>query len=112
MSAKKFIIDQLKALNKPEFDKIVKVYLKEIYNKKRIINTDGKGDVGMDIKIFDFGDEKAQYQLTVQESDSKSKLTALKKKIIEDLDKASLNTKQYGYSNKLFFFYSKELTNQ
>ena len=104
MSLDNLILDNIKALKKPEFDKVVRLYLSEIYNFKRIINTDGKNDGGNDIRVFDIKGVKNQYQLTVQKSSFESKLK-------EDLEKAKKNHTEHGFSNSLFFFYSRPLTN-
>ena len=70
MSRKKSLIHMIAACEKTDFDKIVKAYLKEIYSYKHIVQTDGKDDCGLDIKVFDFSNQKIQYQMTVQKSDS------------------------------------------
>lgn len=112
MSRKKSLIQMLAACEKPDFDKVVKMYLKEIYSYKRIVQTDGKDDCGIDIKVFDFSDQKIQYQMTVQKSETQGEKTALKNKIFQDVAKAKENAEEYGWSNKLIFFYSHELTNK
>lgn len=112
MSRKKSLIQMLAACEKTDFDKVVKMYLKEIYSYKRIVQTDGKDDCGIDIKVFDFSDQKIQYQMTVQKSETQREKTALKNKIFQDVAKAKENAEQYGWSNKLIFFYSHELTNK
>lgn len=112
MSTKKYLIDTIKATEKDEFDRIVKVYLSEIYNFKRIVNTDGVNDGGIDIKVFDIDGVKNQYQLTVQRSESQSEKKAFEKKLFEDIEKAKDNFLNNGYSNILFFFHSYPLTNK
>ncbi|WP_452602697.1 hypothetical protein [Pontimicrobium sp. MEBiC06410] len=104
MSLDNLLLENIKALKKPEFDEVVRLYLSEVYNYKRIINTDGKNDGGNDIRVFDIQGVRNQYQLTVQKSNFESKLN-------EDLDKAKKNHKNHGFSNSLIFFYSKPLTN-
>ena len=112
MSRKKSLIHMIAACEKIDFDKIVKAYLKEIYSYKHIVQTDGKDDCGLDIKVFDFSNQKIQYQMTVQKSDSVKGKKDLKDKIFKDVAKAKINTEEYGWNNKLFFFYSYELTNK
>ena len=112
MSRVKSLIQMLAACEKYDFDKVVKSYLKEIYGFSRIVLTDGKDDTGIDIKVFDFGNQKMQYQMTVQRSDNPSKAAQLKSKIFEDVAKAKDNAETFGYSNNLYFFYSYELTNK
>ena len=73
MSRKKSLIQMIEACEKSDFDKIVKTYLSEIYSYKRIVQTDGKDDCGLDVKVFDFSNQKIQYQMTVQKSESKKR---------------------------------------
>jgi len=113
MSQKKLTIQVIESLEKKEFDELVKLYLKHEFNFKKIIITDGKDDIGLDIKVFD--DEKSrkiQYQLTTQKSKTTPEKNGFNKKLTEDLEKAKLNNEEYGYSNKLLFFYSYSLTNK
>lgn len=105
MSLSSLLLDQLKALKKNEFDKVVKLYLKEVYGYRRIVATDGPNDQGNDLQVFDAHDEKKQYQVTVQ----KNKIA---NKIEEDVQKASYNKKEFDYDNSLYFFYSHPLTNK
>jgi hypothetical protein len=112
MSVTKQLILLLDSLEKKEFDKIVKIYLSKEYEFAPIIFTDGKDDTGIDIKVFDFKNKKIQYQLTTQKSTTKSEKAGFQKKLFEDLDKARTNNTEFGYSDKLIFFYSKTLTNE
>lgn len=112
MARVKSLIQMLAACEKYDFDKVVKSYLKEIYDFSRIVLTDGKDDTGIDVKVFDYGNQKMQYQMTVQRSDNPTKAAQLKTKIFEDVAKAKENAEGFGYSNNLYFFYSYELTNK
>ncbi|MFC2080863.1 hypothetical protein ACFLR8_01470 [Bacteroidota bacterium] len=105
MSLSKFLAQQLGALTKSEFDKVVKLYLNEVYGYYRVVNTDGPNDHGNDIQVFDIHDQRNQYQVTVQ----KTKLSA---KLEEDLEKARRNHLQYDFSSTLFFFYSLPISNK
>ena len=111
MSGIKQLIQIINGCEKRDFDKIVKSYLKNIYGFERIVLTDGKDDAGIDIKVFDYGNLKNQYQMTTQKSGTPQEKQQLKKKIFKDVEKAKENTK-YGNSNNLYFFYSYELTNK
>lgn len=104
MSRVKQLVKILNGSEKAEFDMVVKSYLKNIYNYNRVVLTDGKNDTGLDIRVFDINGYLNQYQVTIQNSQ-------IKKKIETDIEKASINSKQYGYSNNLYFFYSYELSN-
>ncbi|THF48867.1 hypothetical protein E6C50_14050 [Flavobacterium supellecticarium] len=112
MSTKKYLIDTLKATEKSEFDAIVKTYLGEVYGYRRIVNTDGVNDAGIDIKIFDIVGVKNQYQLTIQKSETTAEKSAFEKKLFEDVAKAKVNYLDNNYSNVLYFFYSHPLTNK
>lgn len=111
MSRVKQLIQIINGCEKKEFDKIVKSYLKNIYGFERIVVTDGKDDTGIDLKVFDYGGQKNQYQMTIQKSGTPQEKSQLKKKIFEDVEKAKNNT-GFGYSNNLYFFYAYELTNK
>ncbi len=105
MSLSSLLVDQLKVLKKHEFDKVVKLYLKEVFGYKRIVNTDGPNDQGNDIQVFDLHEISNQYQITVQKKGFESKL-------LEDIEKAKRNHKNFGFSNTLYFFYSQPLSNK
>ncbi|MCK9331485.1 MAG: hypothetical protein M0Q94_16585 [Candidatus Cloacimonetes bacterium] len=112
MSRVKNLINILESTEKHEFDKIVKTYLKEIYNYIRIIITDGKDDTGIDIKVFDLNGQNVQYQLTTQKSNTAQEKKQLEYKIFDDFKKAKDNNDNHGYSSNLFYFYSRTLTNK
>lgn len=112
MSRVKQLIQIINGCEKKEFDKIVKSYLKNIYGFERIAVTDGKDDTGIDLKVFDYGDQKNQYQMTIQKSGTPQERSQLRTKIFEDVEKAKTNNNEYGYSNNLYFFYSYEMTNK
>lgn len=111
MSQKKSLMHLLGSCEKHEFDKVVKSYLKEVYSYTRVINTDGKDDIGLDIMVLDDIGRDYQFQLTVQKSDTVKDRSALKNKIFKDVQKARENCND-GYKNILFFFYSYPLTNK
>lgn len=112
MSRTKHLISLLESSEKTEFDKVVKIYLQELYGFHQIIFTDGKDDIGLDLKVFDVDGKNYQYQLTTQKSKTVKEKFSFEQKLKEDLVKANVNYKNYGYSNTLFFFYSKEVTNK
>ena len=112
MSRTKNLIQLLDATEKKEFDLVVKSYLKSEYDYSKIVFTDGVNDTGLDIKVFDYNGQKVQFQLTTQKSKTKAELKSFEKKMFEDFEKARENFTNYKYSNKLIFFYSKELTNK
>ncbi len=110
MSKTKHLIILLDSLEKREFDKIVKIYLQNLYGYERITFTDGKDDMGIDIKVFDFKGQNIQFQLTTQKSNTTGEMYSFTKKVKEDLAKAKLNFTDFNYKDKLIFFYSKTLT--
>lgn len=112
MSRKKLLIKLIDSSEKNEFDKIVKTYLKEVYGFERIVVTDGKDYLGIDIRVFDYGQSKIQYQLTIQKNNTSQEKNKLSSKLFEDVKKAKRNVEDYNYSNNLYFFYSHELTNK
>ena len=112
MSRKKLLVKLIDSSEKNEFDKIVKTYLKEVYGFERIVVTDGKDDLGIDIRVFDYGQSKIQYQLTIQKNNTSQNKNKLNNKLFEDVKKAKRNVEDYNYSNNLYFFYSHELTNK
>ncbi|MBP3716441.1 MAG: hypothetical protein J6I79_02940 [Paludibacteraceae bacterium] len=112
MSREKNLMQIINACEKHEFDKIVKAYLKEVYNYERIVQTDGKDDCGIDLRVFDCSGQKIQYQMTIQKSGTTTEKSALKKKLFEDVDKALNNVTNNGFSDSLYFFYSHEMTNK
>lgn len=113
MGTKKLTIQLIESLEKREFDELVKLYLKNEFGLKKIVITDGKDDVGLDIKVFlDDRTRKIQYQLTTQKSKTAAEKIAFNKKVIEDFEKAQKNYQDYFYSNKLIYFYSYSLTNK
>ena len=87
MSRKKLLVKLIDSSEKNEFDKIVKTYLKEVYGFERIVVTDGKDDLGIDIRVFDYGQSKIQYQLTIQKNNTSQKKNKLNNKLFEDVKK-------------------------
>jgi hypothetical protein len=112
MSRKQNLIDIIEGCEKPEFDKVIKEYLKVVYDFSRVVITDGPNDAGMDLRIFDLDGQKNQYQLTIQKSKSAQEKRQFEKKLNEDLIKARENHEKFGYPKSLYFFYSKTLTNK
>lgn len=105
MSRKKIFRRIIEGCEKQEFDKLVKCYLKVVEGCTKIVNTDGKDDSGLDLRVIDLFGDKIQFQLTIQENQFEKKLDA-------DLIKADQNIQNHGYTNKLFFFYSQRVSNK
>ena len=112
MSRIKSLIQLIGSCEKPEFDSVVKSFLKEVYNYSRVVVTDGKDDTGIDLKTFDAANSKNQYQMTTQKSQTIQEAKRLEVKIFEDIAKAQFNAKEYGWSSNLYYFYSYPMTNK
>lgn len=112
MSRTKSLTQLLASAEKPEFDNVVKLYLKSIYNYERIVLTDGKDDGGIDIKVFDINGQKVQYQLTTQRSSTTQEKRQFEDKLWNDVKKAKKNHEEFSFDPTLYFFYSYELTNK
>lgn len=105
------LIQAIEACTKEEFDRIVTTFISVVYGNQHIVVTDGKDDTGIDIKVFDYGASKVQYQLTTQKSSSPNERLTFDKKIKADIAKAQDNAANYGWVPELHFFYSYKLTN-
>lgn len=110
MSENKGLIQMLAQCEKSEFDEVVKSYLKAIYKTKTLVITDGKNDGGLDVKVMDMPLKKLQFQMTVQISSTAQERKKLEEKMLADVAKAQKNVENYGYSDRLEFFYSYPLT--
>lgn len=110
MSENKGLIQMLAQCEKSEFDDVVKSYLKAIYKTKTLVVTDGKNDGGLDVKVMDMPLKKLQFQMTIQKSSTANERKNLEAKILADVAKAQKNVENYGYSDRLEFFYSYPLT--
>jgi len=83
MSVTKHLTQLIESLEKREFDEIVKIYLEEEYAFKKIVFTDGKNDGGIDIKVFDFNNEKIRTSLQHKNLTQKQKKIVLKKNYLK-----------------------------
>jgi hypothetical protein len=89
----------IKGFTKDQFDNLVKSVIISYFKIDDVIFTDGKGDGGIDIKIFeDKRQNKIPIQLTIQENEFR--------KLKEDLFKLNNTIIKYNYSNTCYFFYS------
>lgn len=112
MSSKIFLSQIIRSCSKEEFDQLVKAYLRIVLLWKEVINSDGPGDGGIDIRVFDDGGRKRQYQLTIQKCDGTQKMKELENKVLADCKKASENHLKLGYERELRFYYSQNLSNE
>lgn len=85
---------------KDQFDVFIKVFIKDYFKVDTVSLTDGKGDGGIDVKVFtNKVDRKIPLQLTVDSN--------VYAKLEKDLVKISNLINKYSYSDNFYFFYSK-----
>lgn len=111
MSSTNFLAQIIRSCTKEEFDKLITTYLRIVCSYNQVINSDGPGDGGIDIRVLDEAGRKKQFQLTVQKNDTNKKMKDLEQKILNDCRKASENHESLGYDKDLQFFYSQVLSN-
>lgn len=111
MSTTNLLVQLIRSCTKEEFDKLVTTYLKVVMHYSLVINSDGPGDGGIDIRVLDIDGRKQQFQLTIQKNETNAKMKDLEQKILSDCKKASNNHMSFGYDKALQFFYSQMLSN-
>lgn len=111
MSTTNLLVQLIRSCTKEEFDKLVTTYLKVVMHYSQVINSDGPGDGGIDIRVLDIDGRKQQFQLTIQKNETNAKMKDLEQKILSDCKKASNNHMSFGYDKALQFFYSQMLSN-
>jgi hypothetical protein len=90
----------IKGLTKDQFDEIIKIYIHIRFNVSESAIVDGKGDGGIDIKIFEHNvARKIPLQITVEER--------AYRKLEKDLKKVAKLIAEKGYSSSFYFFYSR-----
>lgn len=98
-SMTKFFVSTIENLNQEDFNSLVALYQDDILGNKYIVNCDGTGDGGNDIKVYSNGYfRNRSAQITVQKN--------IDSKIREDLEKVQNNIREYGYSETFEFFWS------
>lgn len=86
-------------LTKDQFDSLMKVFIKEFWSVENVTITDGKGDGGIDVKIFeDKKNKKIPLQITIDKK--------VYPKLNRDLIKIEKLIHKNGYSDNFYFFYS------
>jgi hypothetical protein len=99
-------IKWISSFTEEQFDNVVYKYLEEVWEITEFVNTDGTNDGGNDLRVFMNGEKlKVNFQVTIQEK-------GLDRKIKGDLEKAKKNVAEYSYQNRLFFFYSKPVSEE
>jgi len=86
-------------LTKDQFDSLMKVFIKEYWSVETVVITDGKGDGGIDVKIFE---DKRNKKIPLQITIDKNVYTKLEK----DLVKIEKLIQGNDYSDNFYFFYS------
>lgn len=86
-------------LTKDQFDSLMRIFIKEYWNVETVIITDGKGDGGIDVKIFeDKRNRKIPLQITIDKN--------VYPKLQKDLVKIEKLVHDNEYSDNFYFFYS------
>lgn len=102
-SITKFFVSTIENLNQEDFNSLVALYQNDIMGNKYIVNCDGTGDGGNDIKVYSNGYfRNRSVQITVQRN--------IDSKIREDLEKVQKNIREYGYSEIFEFFWSHSVS--
>lgn len=96
----KNVIRWIAGLTKDQFDEFVKVFIKDYFKVETVSLTDGKGDGGIDIQIFQNKIlKKIPIQLTVDSN--------VYNKLEKDFVKIYKTIENHKYSDNFYFFYSK-----
>jgi hypothetical protein len=86
-------------LTKDQFDSLMRVFIKEFWMIETVTITDGKGDGGIDVKIFeDKKNKKIPLQITIDKN--------VYPKLEKDLIKIEKLIQNNDYSDNFYFFYS------
>jgi hypothetical protein len=90
----------ISGLTKDQFDEFIKVFIKDYFKIETVSLSDGKGDGGIDIQIFQNRvQKKIPIQLTVD--------TNVYNKLEKDFVKIYNTIENHKYSENFYFFYSK-----
>jgi hypothetical protein len=90
----------ISGLTKDQFDEFVKVFIKDYFKIDTVSLSDGKGDGGIDIQIFQNRvQKKIPIQLTVDSN--------VYNKLEKDFVKIYNTIENHKYSDNFYFFYSK-----
>ncbi|WP_416441267.1 hypothetical protein ACH3O9_13395 [Leeuwenhoekiella sp. A16] len=100
MDYSKNYINWIAGLTKDQFDIFIKAFIKNFWKVDAVVITDGKGDGGIDVKIFE---DKKERKIPLQITIDKNVYVKLEK----DLVKISSLTEKHGYSNTFYFYYSR-----
>lgn len=90
----------IEGLTKDQFDDFIKVFIKIYWNVDTVSIVDGKGDGGIDVKIFkNKKNRKVPLQITIDKS--------LYGKLSKDLVKIESLIENYDYESNFYFYYSR-----
>ena len=93
----------IKGFTKDDFDILVKSYIRSVWKMDEVIFIDGKGDGGLDIKIFENRrTRKIPLQVTVEDQPYY--------KLQKDFVKIDKAINEYGYQAELHFFCSDSIS--
>ncbi len=100
MDHSKNYINWIGGLTKDQFDLFIKAFIKDFWKVEVVAITDGKGDGGIDVKIFE---DKRYRKIPLQITIDKNVYSKLEK----DLVKIQKLTEEQGYSDTFYFYYSR-----
>lgn len=90
----------IEGLTKDQFDEFIKIFIKIYWNVDTVSIVDGKGDGGIDVKIFkNKKNRKVPLQVTIDKN--------LYGKLEKDLVKIEKLIENYGYESSFYFYYSR-----
>lgn len=99
MDYTKNYINWIDGLTKDQFDVFIKSFIKDYWKVDDVIVTDGKGDGGIDIKIYEGKkNKKIPLQITIDRN--------VYSKLLRDLDKINKLIEDFEYSDVFYFYYS------
>lgn len=99
MDYTKNYISWIDGLTKDQFDVFIKSFIRDFWKVEDVVVTDGKGDAGIDIKIYE---GKRNKKIPLQITIDKNVYTKLEK----DLVKINNLIEDYEYSDVFYFYYS------
>lgn len=99
MDYTKNYINWIDGLTKDQFDVFIKSFIKDFWKVEDVVVTDGKGDAGIDVKIYEGKkNKKIPLQITIDRN--------VYSKLEKDLIKINSLIEDYEYSDVFYFYYS------
>lgn len=99
MDYTKNYINWIDGLTKDQFDIFIKSFIKDFWKVEDVVVTDGKGDAGIDVKIYEGKkNKKIPLQITIDRN--------VYSKLEKDLIKINNLIEDYNYADVFYFYYS------